>query len=536
MCGIFGVIKKPIAVPKTLDFLQQAIVSGTFRGRDSTGLMSVDKDNEVLMYKKPVPGWDMQYYPPAIDILTNVWDKRFIIGHNRKATRGKVSTENAHPFSHKHIHLVHNGTVASAPLNGNSLVDSSKIAYTMALKGEKPTLEMLDGAYALVWYNDQDQTLNLARNEHRELSLAFAKDNQTIYFASEGKMLEWLLDRNNVDIKDIQLLPTLHHYKIPLEFTNKMKIGKFTEYTKPAPPATINTRRSEYAGKSQPPLSIGWHNTRKPLIEKGEQFQAKCEGMSVVNIDGQDTNCYLFRQRTATESDWYIPKNGKRVSYKEGRWYLLRAVDAQSSIYSNIMLRAMMIRKLNQRAVAALNAKDIAEKKSCIYKEGESVTFEVDDVISNTDMTVETNSVDVIGETIDKQAYPIVVYHQPSKRYYRYEDCMYEGRIKKINNTKDGGFQIELDGDSIIVIMDENGEWKPEPAYQQEIDKSNSKPNVKSNLSRGEGEPIPKCYLCHCDIIDPWGYVLTSEGKHAHSICHKLCTKYNPAIEQRRKH
>jgi hypothetical protein len=137
--------------------------------------------------------------------MKTVWTSgRFLVGHNRKATRGEISSKNAHPFAEKNIVLVHNGTI----MNQDSLstetveVDSHAICHSMVTQGWKKTLEEIHGAFALVWFNTEDQTLYLARNDERPLG--FITTESRVIFASELSMVDCVVKHNNMSLHQTQ--------------------------------------------------------------------------------------------------------------------------------------------------------------------------------------------------------------------------------------------------------------------------------------------------------------------------------------------
>lgn len=206
MCGIFGgsAIEKATLDPVKLKFL--AFLSES-RGLHSTGFCSIDSDNKIKITKLLVK--------PSIAILNDEFvsdlsNKKTIIGHNRAATVGAVTLENAHPFdfesgeypngakspSTERVIGVHNGFVADkttdqfefkTPFN----VDSQYIFAMLARWGGDPAvLKLLEGAVTIA-YTVPDKYKNttfLYRRTPRELHLGFSKEG--IYYASEKLPLE----------------------------------------------------------------------------------------------------------------------------------------------------------------------------------------------------------------------------------------------------------------------------------------------------------------------------------------------------------
>lgn len=208
MCGIFGVMSKDKLTKwqERKAFIVQALIANSFRGTDSTGIFLVNEDKEIYSYKKAMPGWDFTQMAPLQALLNNVDKYPFIVGHNRAATKGAVSAANAHPFLCGHIIGVHNGSLWNhKDLKGcrGFTVDSEAIFHSIATNGTEETLKELDGSFALVWYDQQTNLLNMVRNEERPMYFASVKDHKTILFASEAGMLKWLAARNGMVLETV---------------------------------------------------------------------------------------------------------------------------------------------------------------------------------------------------------------------------------------------------------------------------------------------------------------------------------------------
>lgn len=215
MCGIVGFIttEKHKGASDRRKFLENALVAGTVRGDDSTGIFLVKhemKEQETAdWYKIAGDGYSMLTAKQYQDLTTYtaITGMRAVIGHNRAATVGSVTADNAHPFQEGPITLVHNGTLHSTYGLGKSLhqlkdqgveVDSHAICHNLAeAANPKDVIEKLDGAFTLVWHDARNNTINMVRNEKRPIHLLFAKCEDTVLIASEAEMLHWLAKRNN---------------------------------------------------------------------------------------------------------------------------------------------------------------------------------------------------------------------------------------------------------------------------------------------------------------------------------------------------
>lgn len=200
MCGLVGMISRRDNgfLYKDKAIFEQLLFNNTVRGFDSTGVFGINKYGNLISHKTA------QAAPTALrtttfnEFIGKIFsDYRIVVGHNRASTRGATTDENAHPFIEDNICLVHNGTLHSHKQLADKEVDSHAICHSLATVGYDETFKKIDGAYALIWYDANTKKLYMARNKERPLHMAVTSD--TFYFASELKMLDWILTRNGVN-------------------------------------------------------------------------------------------------------------------------------------------------------------------------------------------------------------------------------------------------------------------------------------------------------------------------------------------------
>lgn len=236
MCGIVGIASLKQLTNRCNTFFQEALYADTLRGEDSTGICLVDKDNGKLdIFKRAMPAYDFLAMKQADRLLVSLLSTKIAIGHNRWATKGVISNRTAHPFCEDNITLVHNGTLKTMyQLDdaGKYAVDSELICHNIAKNGVKDTIEKLNGAYALVWYNSEDDTLNFVRNNERPLSIGYCAKEDLLLWASEAAMLRWVAGRNGILLDNVDQLPVMSHYifDMSLDAIYKPKIMKYKEY------------------------------------------------------------------------------------------------------------------------------------------------------------------------------------------------------------------------------------------------------------------------------------------------------------------
>jgi hypothetical protein len=219
MCGIVGLFSSTgstNAVAKKR-FFHQGLVTGWLRGENATGLFGVPdstKNFSPEVIRRCVRGHDFADLDIVDRYLQNVDTFKASVGHHRAATLGGRNQGDAHPFRFGNTTLVHNGTLSNHHYFDHkdstiSSVDSAKLAYN--LSKEKDPLDVLtrvNGAFALVWYNEDTKKLYFTRNDDRPLHFAWDKNNTNLYFASEKEHLQWLLVRNKLSFEKVYKLKT----------------------------------------------------------------------------------------------------------------------------------------------------------------------------------------------------------------------------------------------------------------------------------------------------------------------------------------
>lgn len=206
MCGIVGVLTSfhnglswnETKIFRDMLFLDQ------LRGMDSTGTFSVSNKGNVDILKGAMHGTDFVQHKDFDDFCQGATrNGMFVVGHNRAATRGTVKDENAHPFwVDDKIILVQNGTYKGDHKHlKDTEVDTHAIAHVLAEEEDvEKAMQKIDAAYALVWYNVKEKSLNILRNDERPLFIAYT-DTGTMLFASEPEFILFSASRQNTKLK-----------------------------------------------------------------------------------------------------------------------------------------------------------------------------------------------------------------------------------------------------------------------------------------------------------------------------------------------
>lgn len=235
MCGLVGVLgwmgkdeKKAFGELLYVDVL---------RGHHSTGVMTLSRKNEVEVLKRK---GTLNKLPDLGKLIDS--GERVLMGHNRHATVGGISDETAHPFKFKNVVGCHNGTLRGIwerELDGGHKAMSDSWAIFNTINNnpdvEKSVYSKVSGAMALTFYDKRSNEFNFLRNSERTLFHAFSKDNLTMFWASEEKMLDWILTRNKIKFDSIDPFLVNNLYKVkPLEY-GQLNLSKevLNPYTKP---------------------------------------------------------------------------------------------------------------------------------------------------------------------------------------------------------------------------------------------------------------------------------------------------------------
>lgn len=255
MCGLVGFIGAVDTDTKPV--LSQLLVADQFRGTHSTGIAVMSETGQLpVVFKKALQGADFIQLKTYDNIMPESYgyrsytgapsDLSFVLGHNRYATQGGRGDAGAHPFQYGQVTLMHNGTLTSREglSTPNLAIDSEHIAQEIAHITEKhpqlsdqiPAIESLlsklQGSFTLVWHDATSNRVYFSRNNERPLAV-IQTDQQQWYFASEEKMLEWVLDRNNVSYENSYDIVPGEIYYLNVDSPNTLYIaGRYTPSTK----------------------------------------------------------------------------------------------------------------------------------------------------------------------------------------------------------------------------------------------------------------------------------------------------------------
>jgi predicted glutamine amidotransferase len=232
MCGLVGVYSS-FMIGKHKEVISNLLYLDTWRGPDATGVAAIRQNGDTVVMKSTIPGFEFIQGPRLgehLRINDFCW-----IGHNRFGTVGRNVKSNAHPFmildEDGSCTLVgaHNGTLKNKHTlrDANTFgTDSEALFNNIAETSLKDTLALVEGAWALTYYDHREEALMMIRNDERPLCFAFEEGMKTLYWASEEWMLRVAVSRaglkleggvvNNVE-KD-----TLYRFPVPRKLSEKL--------------------------------------------------------------------------------------------------------------------------------------------------------------------------------------------------------------------------------------------------------------------------------------------------------------------------
>jgi predicted glutamine amidotransferase len=247
--------------------LRTLLILDTLRGEDSTGIAAIPKQGDVIVAKElgnPFELFASRKFETAMKKVN-----RAIIGHNRFATSGGVSKKTAHPFDFDTLVGVHNGTLRNKWHLADATdftVDSENLYHHIEKHGLKDALNVVDGAYALVWWDKLEETLNILRNKERPMYMTASEDNKTMFCASESWMLTIAANRADIKIQDIITTVEDMQYSI--------FIGKDGVLEKPK----VKHMPSTYVAPVYQNSSANWHGKYYPNNQQSNVAPFKVVG------------------------------------------------------------------------------------------------------------------------------------------------------------------------------------------------------------------------------------------------------------------
>jgi len=253
MCGLVGIYSSNM-LAKHKNALAAMLYLDTWRGPDSTGVAAIRHNADTAVLKSTVPGYEF-VEGPKLDQHLKLNDFCWI-GHNRFGTVGKNIKTNAHPFTIDDddggclIVGAHNGTLKNKHVlidHAQFGTDSEALYNNIAVEGLEKTLGKVEGAWALTYYDHNEEELRIIRNKERPLCYAFEEGHKTLIWASEMWMIRVACSRFDIKLEDDKVYSfaedTLFRFPAPMKMNDVL----------------VMERKGGIVGKQAPTFFQNWN-------------------------------------------------------------------------------------------------------------------------------------------------------------------------------------------------------------------------------------------------------------------------------------
>ena len=339
MCGLVGMVRSGKNFTVAGKFLNMMAYFNHVRGVDSVGVMAIEKDNpnSNMVYKRALPIYDIMGQRTWTKLMEKSSTYSAVAIHNRAATLGTVTDANAHPFTHGNICLMHNGTIRpnhfgmhDADVPKEITVDSEKFAWILNEEGESVLPDVLGeidfsgGAYAFIWHNLEEGTLNFLKNDQRSLYfLPMDKDDDAVVWASESWMAQVAADKCKVDVGTPIAVAENKIYKYHLPTADDKKLRLEAKELKLITPRKTTTYYNN--GAKHTPTAQG--NQYPTTVKRGEHIAGDLEAFGLKVGDSVSLIPYEY---------WNYEHNVAKNKAKLGRMQLgvLDSLEVDAVVFS----------------------------------------------------------------------------------------------------------------------------------------------------------------------------------------------------------
>lgn len=248
------------------------------RGEDSTGAYVITKKWDAHWAKQASLPQTFLNNTQATSLLNKIgYDGLVVVGHNRKATFGKVTDENAHPFVEDKVILVHNGTLRNhKELNKEVAVDSHAIAHAIKEHGVRKAIKKINGAFAVAAADVEKEQFYLFRNDERPLFIAEIDD--AWMFASEAWMVYGVASREGCKVTNMRQLEAGQLYTFALDDKKNMSLAqsKVRLWAAPDKPKVVAKPPAPVVVQKTLPLAPKGGNDVLDIIERFPKDKIVC--------------------------------------------------------------------------------------------------------------------------------------------------------------------------------------------------------------------------------------------------------------------
>lgn len=385
MCGLVSIVSKQKNgfFNSDVKVFTEMLFADQLRGAHGTGII-YNQGNKIKTLKAPVASSDFvndkAYNKAESEIFQHA---RFVVGHNRAATIGKLTHQNTHPFRCDHITLVHNGTLTSHKELADTESDSMAICHAIAKIGFKETVKKIKGAFALIWYDEKQKTLNFTRNYQRPLYIVETID--LFCFVSEPKLAEWILERNNQTVTKVTNTDVHTLYQFEASDWTKYETEKYVVSTYSSSPPwhphgyTPQTSPATTSRSGSPSNSMIGRDVIFIPVEIDKNQPEKLIGEYEDKVSGEIIECKFWAESPKKAQELLEQgKNGHLRGYvshtgwqpaNKGEFFILRNVYAPKILQLPVKEEKGTVTTFNEKKLTPQEAEQVS-KKSCLYCNG----------------------------------------------------------------------------------------------------------------------------------------------------------------------
>jgi hypothetical protein len=198
-------------------------------------------------------------------------------------------------------------------------VDSENLFYHIEQKGLEDAISQLGGgnnAWALVWWDKLNETLNFLRNKERTLYYCWEDNGDCLYWASESWMLIAALARHDVKHGTPTLFTEDMHYCLHVD--DKGNIDKPVLRKVAAPPSFTTPTISTHTSKI---ITLGTKGSSGQTTKKEEEVGSCLDN---VYLNSKGVVFEVLNVNTDNNGSEYLLLFDRKHPYKQVRCYIRR--------------------------------------------------------------------------------------------------------------------------------------------------------------------------------------------------------------------
>lgn len=188
--------------------------------------------------------------------------------------------------------------------------------FNIDLHGIENIIPKITGAWALTWYNREEDSFNILRNKERPLHFAWKRNKKVMYYASEAWMLYAALDKFEVDLYEDDKGDSVWQFLSDTHY----------KFAFPKHGALFNKdnawAKSELKGFTPPPVqykitySSSTSSTNKSAKDSANVFRGKFGASSTQSVEYWVEHRDKFVEFTV-DGTWAKDEQGKSYIYGE---------------------------------------------------------------------------------------------------------------------------------------------------------------------------------------------------------------------------